>query len=166
MNEQIRFPEVRVIGEEKEPLGIMPTSQALEMAMEAEVDLVLVTPDASPPVCRLVEWSKLKFEKEKADKDAKKKQKAGVMDMKELKLRPNTDVHDYQVRLRSAQKFIQKNNKVKIVVQMRGRELQFKNQAQEMLDRFIKDLGEEAAVDQEPKLMGNQMVLIVCPPKK
>ena len=148
MNEQIRFPEVRVIGEEKEPLGIMPTSQALEMAMEAEVDLVLVTPDASPPVCRLVEWSKLKFEKEKADKDAKKKQKAGVMgegargwwpgvcksdhvrafertvaaslraDMKELKLRPNTDVHDYQVRLRSAQKFIQKNNKVKIVVQV------------------------------------------------
>lgn len=123
MNEAIRVPEVRVIGEEREPMGVMSTSQARSMAEELGVDLIMVTPDADPPVCRLVEWSKLKFEKAKAQKETRRKQREGVQDTKELKMRPSTDVHDYQVRLRQAQKFIEKNNKVRLVIQVISRPL-------------------------------------------
>jgi len=120
MNEAITAPEVRVVGPEREPLGIMPIEEARERAQELEVDVVMVTADADPPVVRLVEWSKLKFEKEKAQKMAKAKQRESAQDTKELKMRPSTDVHDYEVRLKRARKFIEKNDKVKVIVQVRA----------------------------------------------
>lgn len=162
MNEEISASEVRVIGEDKEALGVMGIGEALELAEDAGVDLLLVVPDASPPVCRLCEYSKYKYEKTKAEKDAKKKQRESVIEVKELKMRPGTDVHDYQVRVRAAQKFIDKNFRVKLTLQFRGREMEFKEIGREMFERFVEDLGGEAVVNIEsPMRMQGRYVMFV-----
>ena len=119
MNGEIKADQVRVIDDEKTPIGVMELDQALDMARDQEVDLVLINADAEPPLCRLIEWSKLKFEKEKADKMAKRKQRENAQDLKELKMRPTTGVHDYEVRVKQAKQFISKNDKVKVIVQVR-----------------------------------------------
>lgn len=163
MNEEIEAAEVRVIAEDKEALGVMKIDEALRMAQDQEVDLLLVVPGASPPVCRLIEYSKFKYEKTKAEKDAKKKQRESVIETKELKMRPGTDVHDYQVRVRAAQKFIDKGFRVKLTLQFRGREMEFKEIGREMFDRFIEDLGgaEEVNIDASPKMQGRQMLMVI-----
>ena len=163
MNEEIDAAEVRVIGEDKEPLGVMGIDEALRMAQDQEVDLLLVVPGASPPVCRLIEYSKFNYEKTKAEKDAKKKQRESVIETKELKMRPGTDVHDYQVRVRAAQKFIDKGFRVKLTLQFRGREMEFKEIGREMFDRFVEDLGgsEEVNIDSSPKMQGRQMLMVI-----
>lgn len=168
MNEAIRADEIRVIGEDKEPLGVMSKREALDLASENGVDLILVVPDASPPVCRLIEYSKFNYEKTKAEKDAKKKQRESVIETKELKMRPGTDVHDYQVKVRAAQKFIEKGLRVKLTLQFRGREMEFKEIGREMFDRFVRDLGgvEEISVEQAAKMQGRQMNMILGPKKE
>lgn len=163
MNEEISAGEVRLIGEDKEPLGVVGIAEALSKAEDQGVDLLLVVPDASPPVCRLMEYSKFKYEKTKAAKDAKKKQRESVIETKELKMRPGTDVHDYQVRVRAAQKFIEKGFRVKLTLQFRGREMEFKDIGREMFARFVEDLGGEDIVNIEsaPKMQGRQMLMII-----
>jgi translation initiation factor IF-3 len=168
MNEAIRADELRVIGEDKEPLGVMSKREALDLASENGVDLILVVPDASPPVCRLIEYSKFNYEKTKAEKDAKKKQRESVIETKELKMRPGTDVHDYQVKVRAAQKFIDKGLRVKLTLQFRGREMEFKEIGRAMFDRFVEDLGgvDEISVEQAAKMQGRQMNMILGPKKE
>eukprot|EP00889_Picochlorum_renovo_P003859 jgi/Picre1/30889/NNA_006248.t1 len=162
--EEIDASEVRVIGEDKEPLGIMSRSEALQMAEDQEVDLILVVPGATPPVCRLIEYSKFNYEKTKAEKDAKKKQRENAIETKELKMRPGTDVHDYQVKVRAAQKFIDKGFRVKLTLQFRGREMEFKDIGREMFDRFVEDLGGpgEVSIEQAAKMQGRQMNMILA----
>lgn len=144
--------QVRLINTDKEMIGIVTREEALRMADELQVDVICISPDADPPVCRLLEYSKYRYELEKASKEAKKKQKAGQyvehtviapslhntpscsVDIKELKMRPNTDVHDYQVRLRAAEKFIAKGNKVKLSLQFRGREMEFRDIGKELME--------------------------------
>lgn len=164
MNEEITADEVRVIGEDKEPLGIMSRAEALRTAADQEVDLILVVPGATPPVCRLIEYSKFNYEKTKAEKDAKKKQRENAVETKELKMRPGTDVHDYQVKVRAAQKFIDKGFRVKLTLQFRGREMEFKDIGREMFDRFVDDLGgtDEVSIEQAARMQGRQMNMVLA----
>lgn len=193
MNYRIKFPEVRVIAEDKSPIGIMPIDDALKMAQESEQDLILINEDAQPPVCRcgspasppeslracqkpqapipprssrLIEYTKFKFEKEKQEKEARKKMRDARVDLHELKLRPNIDVHDYDVKLRKAEEFLVKDgDKVKVVVPMRGRELIFKANGEQLMQRFIQDLGDKAMVESPPKLQGRDFLMILAPAK-
>jgi translation initiation factor IF-3 len=164
-NEDIRAPEVRLLGEDREALGVMPTEAALELAREAGLDLVLVVPDAQPPVARIIELSKLAYEAARAAKDAKKRQREAQVETKELKLRPGTDVHDYQVRLRAAQRFLEKGHRVKLVLQFRGREMQFRELGDEMFARMLADLGEAAAVESPAAMQGRSLVMVLGAPK-
>lgn len=165
INNMIRASEVRVIGKDREPLGVMSLTEAQELARENEVDVILVVPDASPPVVRLMTLDKYKYEQIKAEKETKKKQRSAVIETKELKLRPGTDVHDYQVRLRSAQKFLAKGNRVKLTLQFRGREMEFKSVGKEMFDRFLEDLGVAAVIEAPPQMVGRQMNMVLGPNK-
>lgn len=167
INEAIAAPEVRVMTAQKDPLGIMPREQALQMARNEGVDLICVVPDAQPPVCRIMSLDKYNYEVTKAAKDARKKQRESVIETKELKLRPATDVHDYQVKVRAAQKFLSKGSRVKLTIQFKGREMEFKNIGKDMFDRFVEDLGGEAAVSIEaaPQMQGRQMNMILGPKK-
>ena len=162
MNDDIRFSEVRVVGEEKEPLGVFATEDALAMAREAGLDLILVVPDAQPPVCRLMEYSKYNYELLKAAQDAKKKQREAMIETKEVKMRPGTDVHDYQTKVRAAAKFIAKGARVKLTVQFKGREMEFKDIGREMFTRFVEDLGGEAeiCVEQPAQMQGRAMTMV------
>jgi len=168
MNDSIAAAEVRVIDDAKEPLGIMATTEALAMARASGVDLILVVPDASPPVCRMIEYSKFNYEQVKAAKDAKKKQRESMIETKELKLRPSTDVHDYEVKVRAAQKFLSKGSRVKLTVQFKGREMEFKEIGRGLFDRFLQDLGgaEAVAVEQPMQMQGRQMNMVLAPKKE
>ncbi|KAL6785381.1 CIF3 [Auxenochlorella protothecoides x Auxenochlorella symbiontica] len=165
VNDQIREREVRVIDEDRETLGVFQTFEALAMAQEREVDLILVVPDASPPVCRLMDISKYNYELSKAAKDAKKKQRENITETKELKFRPGTDVHDYQTKLRAAQRFVSKSNKVKVSLQFRGREMDLIDQGHEMCKRIIEDLGSAIVVESPPSMQGRTMNMILGPRK-
>ncbi|BDA42415.1 probable translation initiation factor IF-3 at C-terminar half [Coccomyxa sp. Obi] len=165
INDEIEADEVRVVGVDKEPLGIMSLVEALDMADEDDLDVVLISPDASPPVVRIIEYTKYKYEQAKAAKDASKKQRESRQDLKELKFRPSTDVHDYQVRLRAAQKFIAKGDKVKLTLTFRGREMQFQEIGKDLFKKFVEDVGDSAVVMQDARMMGNQMTLLLSPNK-
>lgn len=165
INRDIRAPEVRLQGENKEALGIMDVEDALDRAREVGLDLVCIQEKADPPVCRLLDYKKFLYDEEKKKKEAKKKSAAGRVEVKELKLRPNTDVHDYQVRLRSAQKFLSKGDKVKINIQFRGREMEFKNIGQEICEKFIADLGDSAVVEGKIRMEGRNMLMFLAPSK-
>ncbi|KAK9812779.1 hypothetical protein WJX72_003520 [[Myrmecia] bisecta] len=166
INDEINASEVRLIGEDKQMIGVVSLDQALDMADEAGVDVVMMSQDASPPVCRLMEYSKWKYEQEKNVKEARKKQREARQEVKELKLRPNTDVHDYQVRLRAAQNFLSKGMKVKLSLQFRGREMQFQELGRQMFDKFIEDLAETAQVEVRPAMQGRQMMMVIAPAKE
>jgi translation initiation factor IF-3 len=165
INDMIRASEIRVISENKEPLGVMSYMEAQAMANDAGVDLVLVVPDASPPVARLIEISKYRYELTKADKENKKKQRDAIVETKELKLRPATDVHDYQVRVRAAQKFLEKGQRVKLTLQFRGREMAHQDVGRDMFNRFVEDMGEAAVVEADAKMVGRQMTMVLGPKK-
>ncbi|PRW33264.1 translation initiation factor IF-3 [Chlorella sorokiniana] len=166
MNEAIRAPEVRVLAEDRSPLGVMPTRQALAEARAEGLDMILVVPDAAPPVVRLMEVSKFLYEQVKAAKEAKKKQREAVVETKELKLRPATDVHDYQVKVKAAQKFLGKGHRVKLTLQFRGREMEFQQIGREMFQRFVEDCGSDVAIEQAPAMQGRQMSMVLGPAKK
>lgn len=158
MNERIRSKEVRLIDENGTNHGIVPTSKALSMADEAGLDLVLISPNQAPPVAKILDYGKYKYELAKKAKEAKKKQH--VVEIKEVKVRYKIDVHDYEVRLKSVRKFISQGNKVKIVVMLRGREMQHSNLAFDLANRFLADLANDPIqVEKKPMLEGRNVTL-------
>ena len=162
MNERIRAREVRLIDEKGENHGIIETSKALKMAYDADLDLVLISPNQEPPVAKILNYGKYKYELEKKAKEAKKKQH--TVDVKEVKIRYKIDTHDYQVRIKNIQKFIAQGNKVKIVIMMRGREMQHSNLAFDLANRFVEDLKDEPMViEQKPMLEGRHVTLYLGP---
>ncbi|MBD2180966.1 translation initiation factor IF-3 [Planktothrix sp. FACHB-1355] len=163
INERIRFPKIRVIDTDGSQLGIMSPQEALPLAIEKELDLVLVSDKADPPVCRIMDYGKFKFEQEKKAREARKKQHTA--DVKEVKMRYKIEEHDYNVRLAHAKRFIQEGDKVKATVMFRGREIQHSDLAEELLNRMANDLQEIAEVQQAPKKEGRNMMMLLAPKK-
>jgi len=163
INERIRFPKIRVIDTAGSQLGIMSPQDALSLAVEKELDLVLVSDKADPPVCRIMDYGKFKFEKEKKEREARKKQHTA--DVKEVKMRYKIEEHDYNVRIAHAKRFIQEGDKVKATVMFRGREIQHSDLAEDLLNRMANDLQEVAEVQQAPKKEGRNMMMLLAPKK-
>ena len=167
-NENIDLPEVRLIDDAtKEVLGVMSSDEALDLAEEAGLDLVLMSPDAEPPVCRLMNYSKYKYEMEKKARENRKRANATKVELKELKMRYNIDVHDYGVRLKAAKKFLDAGDRVKVLCQFRGRENEFRELGQKMFERFVVDVGEDLGLmEGSPSMEGNRMVMTIAPTKE
>ena len=162
INERIRAKEVRLIDENGENHGVVATSKALKMAQDADLDLVLISPNQAPPVAKILDYGKYKYELAKKAKEAKKKQK--VVEIKEVKMRYKIDVHDYEVRLKSAKKFISQGNKVKGVVMLRGREMQHSNLAFDLANRFIADMETEPVqLEKKPQIEGRNVTFYLAP---
>ena len=159
-NRQIRAKEVQLIGENGEKLGVNPFEKALEMAEEKNLDLVLVSPNANPPVCKIMNYGKYKFEQAKKEKEAKKKQK--VLEVKEIRVTPNIEEHDFSFKAKNARKFLQDGNKVKITVRFRGREVNNAKAGEVVLNKFIEALEEVSTVEKAPKLEGRNMFTILA----
>ncbi len=165
VNERIRAKEVRLIDDNGTNHGLVATSKALEMAREKDLDLVVVSPNQSPPVAKIMDWGKYKYETEKRAKEARKKQH--TIDIKEVKMRYKIDTHDYEVRLKSAKKFIASGNKVKVVVMLRGREMQHNKLALDLANKFLSDFEEGSYVlEKAPMLEGRNVVTILAPATK
>lgn len=160
INEQIRDKEVRVIGEDGEQLGIMSSRDALKLAEEAGVDLVKIAPTAKPPVCRIVDYGKFKYEQTRKEKEAKKKQK--TVEIKEIRLSPNIDTNDLNTKINAARKFIGKGDRVKITLRFRGREMAHMNTSKHILDDFAEALSDIAVVDKAPKVEGRSMTMFLA----
>jgi len=163
INERIRFPKIRVIDTDGGQLGIITPKEALAIANEKELDLVLVSDKADPPVCRIMDYGKYKFEQEKKAREARKKQHTA--EVKEVKMHYNIDDHDYYVRIAHAKRFLNDGNKVKATVMFRGREIQHSNLAENLLNRMASDLQELGEVQQAPKKEGRNMMLLLAPKK-
>lgn len=163
-NHEILTPRVRLIGGSGEQVGILSTREALQMAEEAGLDLVEVSPTADPPVCRIMDYGKFVYEQHKKTHAAKRKQKQ--IEVKEVKFRPGTEEGDYQVKLRNLTRFLTEGDKAKITLRFRGRELLHMELGREMLKRIQADLGELAVVESFPRLEGKQMVMLLAPKKK
>ena len=163
INENIRYPTIRVIDIDGGQLGILTPAEALRLAEEKELDLVLVSDKADPPVCRVMDYGKYKFEQEKKAREAKRKQHTA--DVKEVKMRYKIEEHDYQVRLKLADRFIKSGDKVKATIMFRGREIQHSNLAEDLLKRMATDLQEIAEVQQAPKKEGRSMMMLLSPKK-
>ncbi|MDR0673098.1 MAG: translation initiation factor IF-3 [Zoogloeaceae bacterium] len=164
MNEEINAPEVRLIGAEGEQLGVVSSRQANYLAEEAGLDLVEIAPQAAPPVCRIMDYGKFKYQEAKKAHDAKQKQKQ--VQVKEIKLRPGTDENDYQIKLRNMIRFLEEEDKVKVTLRFRGREMAHQEFGMRQLERVKADLDIYGQVEQMPRLEGRQMVMIVAPAKK
>lgn len=163
LNREITVPEVRVIGEGIEP-GVYPIAQALKWAEEKEVDLVEISPNAVPPVCRLIDYKKFLYEKKKKDKEQKSKAKQS--EVKEIRFTPNTDEHDFDFKAKHAEKFLQDGNKVKCYVQFKGRAIMFQERGELLLLKFAERLAEVGALESMPKMEGRRMIAIFTPKKK
>lgn len=166
INERIRYPKIRAIDTDGTQLGIIAPQEALRIAEEKELDLVLVSDKADPPVCRIMDYGKYKFEQEKKAREARKKQHtADVADVKEVKMRYKIDDHDYQVRVNAARRFLKSGDKVKATITFRGREIQHANLAEDLLKRMAKDLQDVAEVQQAPKREGRNMMMLLSSKK-
>jgi translation initiation factor IF-3 len=163
INERIRFPQIRVIDSDGAQLGIMTPRDALQRADEKELDLVLVSDKADPPVCRIMDYGKFKFEQEKKAREARKKQHSA--EVKEVKMRYKIEDHDYNVRVSQAERFLKAGDKVKATIMFRGREIQHSDLAEELLKRMATDLQELAEVQQAPKREGRNMMMLLSPKK-
>ena len=163
INEEIRDREVRVVNQQGEQLGIMPTAQALKLAEEQQLDLVNIAPTARPPVCKLMDYGKYRFEMSKKEREIKKNQK--IMETKEVRLSATIEDHDIDVRYRQAVKFLQDGNKVKVSVRFRGREVTHASLGQDLLHRFAELCSECSKVEKQPKLEGRQMLMFLAPAK-
>ena len=159
INEQIRDKEVRLIGEEGQQLGIMSAAEALKLAEEAELDLVKIAPTANPPVCKIVDYGKYKYEQLRKEKEAKKKQK--IIEIKEIRLSPNIDTNDLNTKIGAARKFLSKGNKVKITLRFRGREMAHMNNSKHILDDIAESLADIAVVEKAPKVEGRSMTMFL-----
>lgn len=160
INEQIRDREIRVIGADGEQLGIMSPRDAMKLAEEAEVDLVKIAPTAKPPVCKLVDYGKFKYEQTRKEKEAKKKQK--VIDVKEIRLSPNIDTNDLNTKINAARKFLTKGDKVKVTLRFRGREMAHMQNSRHILVDFGESLSDIAVVEKEPKVEGRSMTMFLA----
>ncbi|WP_456064523.1 translation initiation factor IF-3 [Halothiobacillus diazotrophicus] len=163
INGEITAREVRLIDENGEQLGIVRTRDALTRAAEVALDLVEVAPNASPPVCKIMDYGKFKYQQSKKMAEARKKQKQ--IEVKEIKFRPGTEDHDYQVKMRNIVRFLEDGDKAKITLRFRGREMAHKDIASELLDRIERDLAELAVVEQRPKMEGRQVTMVMAPKK-
>lgn len=163
MNSQIRVPEVRLIGKDGEQVGILATDEARERADDVGLDLVEISPNAQPPVCRLMDYGKFKYEDSKRKQAAKKKQK--VITVKEIKFRPGTDIGDYTVKLSKLTAFLENGDKIKATMRFRGREMAHQELGMNLLKRVEADLSELAVVEQYPRMEGRQMVMVMAPRK-
>ena len=159
INEQIRDKEIRLIGEDGEQLGIMSTREAMKLAAEAELDLVKIAPTAKPPVCKIIDYGKYKYEWTRKEKEAKKKQK--TVDVKEVRLSPNIDTNDLNTKVNNAKKFIQKGNKVKVTLRFRGREMAHMQTSKHILDDFADMLKDIAVVEKPTKLEGRSISMVL-----
>ncbi len=157
----IRVREVRVISPEGEQLGILPIEEALAVAQERELDLVEVAPNERPPVCRIMDFGKYKYQQAKRSQEAKKRQK--VIQTKEVKMRPKTEEHDYQFKMRHARRFLEEGDKVKVTVLFRGREMDHIDLGQRILDRVIADCKDVATIEQHPKFEGQALTTVLTP---
>lgn len=164
LNEEITTPQVRLLGPEGEQLGVVAIRDALAQAEEAELDLVEIAPTASPPVCRIMDYGKFKYQEAKRQHEAKLKQKQ--VQVKEIKLRPGTDENDYQIKMRNMVRFLGEGDKVKVTLRFRGRELSHQEFGMRQLERVKADLEEIGSVEQMPKMEGRQMVMVIAPVKK
>lgn len=163
INENIRFPEIRLIDSDGTQLGVISPREAMKLAEEKELDLVLVSDKATPPVCRIINYGKYKFEQEKRAREARKRQHNA--EVKEVKMRYKIDDHDYNVRVKNAQRFLKSGDKVKATVMFRGREIQHSDLAELLLRRMAKDLEEVAEIQQAPKREGRNMMMMLTPKK-
>ncbi|WP_048600552.1 translation initiation factor IF-3 [Rubeoparvulum massiliense] len=161
VNEGIRAREVRVIGPDGEQIGIKPIREALELAQQHNLDLVNVAPNAKPPVCRIMDFGKYKFEQSKKEKEARKNQK--VINVKEVRFSPTIDEHDYQTKLRSAIKFLEKGDKVKASVRFRGRQIAHADLGKRVLERLAQEAEQVAIMEKPPRMEGRSMVVILAP---
>ena len=161
INEQIRAREVRVVSDTNEQLGVMTVRDAIRAAEERGLDLVEVAPNGRPPVCRIMNYGKYRYEQQKRDKEAKKKQK--VFQVKEVKLRPNIEDHDFYVKLKHAQRFLGDGNKVKVTIMFRGREMTHPELGRDVLERVLKELGDTIVCEKPPKLEGRNMTMVIGP---
>ena len=162
-NDMIRAREVRVIGAEGEQLGILQRSEAIAMAQEVGCDLVEVSSNSEPPVCRIINYGKFKYEQQKKKQDAKKRQ--AVVQVKEIKVRPKTDEHDYETKVKHIRRFLEDGDRCKVTVFFRGREIVHKDRGLDILERIVKDLEEVAKVDQEPRAEGRTLQMLLVPKK-
>ena len=164
MNREITAPEIRVTGPENEPLGVMSLADALRKAGDLDVDLVEIAPMASPPVCRLIDYGKFKYQEQKRAAEAKAKQT--VIDIKEVKFRPGTDDGDYNIKMRNIRRFLTDGDKCKITLRFRGREITHQELGLALLNRIRDELADAIVVEQFPKLEGKQMIMMIAPGRK
>lgn len=161
INEEIRDKEVRLIDENGEQLGVVSGKDAIKLAMEKNLDLVKIAPQSKPPVCKIMNYGKYRFDQIKKEKEAKKKQK--TMEVKEVRLSPNIDEHDLNTKLKNAAKFLEKGDKVKVSVRFRGREMTHTEIGKEVLNQFAQGISEVGAIDKAPKMEGRSMVMFLMP---
>jgi len=161
VNDRIRAPEIRLIGADGENVGVVTPARAMQMAEEAGLDLVEISPTAVPPVCKIMDFGKFKYENQKREAEARKKQK--IIEIKEIKFRPGTDTHDYDVKMRSVVKFLEEGDKVKVTLRFRGREMAHQDLGLELLRRVETDVAEIGKIESFPRLEGRQMVMMIGP---
>lgn len=161
INDEIRDKEIRVIGDDGAQLGIMSAAQALDVAAKRNLDLVKISPQANPPVCKIMDYGKYRFEMAKREKENRKNQK--VVNIKEVKLSPSIDTHDFETKLKAAVKFLGSGDKVKVTVRFRGREVQHAKMGEELLQRFCDGVGDAGSVEKKPKLEGKNMAMVISP---
>ncbi len=161
LNEDITAKEIRVVTADGQPLGIMSSREALKLAYDKELDLVMIAPMATPPVCKIMDYGKFCFEKQKREKEAKKKQQ--VVELKEIQLSCRIDTHDYETKLNHAKKFLASGNKVRVVMKFRGREMSHMAIGRELIEKFIADVAEVGSCDKKPSLEGRFMSVVISP---
>ena len=164
INEEIKFKEVRVVGVDGEAIGIMSSDAALKLAYDQGYDLVLMAPQAQPPVCRIMDYGKFRFERDKKEKEAKKKQQ--IVELKEIQLSCRIDTHDFETKARHAQRFLEAGNKVRVVMRFKGREMSHVSIGQEIMTKFQESCSELGSVDKAPVLDGRIMSMVISPLKK
>ena len=163
INEQIRDKEIRLIGENGEQLGIMSAREAMKLAEEAELDLVKIAPTAKPPVCKIIDYGKYRYELARKEKEAKKKQK--VVEVKEIRMSPNIESNDLNTKMNAAKKFLEKGNKVKVTLRFRGREMAHMQSSRHILDDFAKSLADVAVIEKAPKVEGRSISMVLTEKK-
>lgn len=164
INEEIRDKEVRLVDDEGNQVGVVPTSRALDMAFEKKLDLVNVSPNSKPPVCRIMDYGKYKYELIKKERDSKKKQR--VINIKEVRLTPNIETHDLETKAKNAKKFLSNGDRVKVAVRFRGREMGHTEIGKDVLDKFVELISDNGIVDKKPKIEGRSMIMFLAPKKE
>lgn len=163
VNEMIKYPQVRLILEDGKQMGLISSIEALRIAKEKGFDLVEISPNANPPVCKIMDYSKFKFEKNKKEKEARKKQKQHQIEIKEIKFRPKIDEHDYTVKLKHIKRFLEEGNKVKLTVRFRGREVAYQDVGLKLLKRVVDDLQDLCIIEKDTLLFGKQQIMVLGP---